>query len=92
MFNNAEKYRVWYRHSGEKEIEGIPDYDDMTYRVMTFEEIELDKGENSITHLSIEKLKNIPSWLAEIAPDLMQLELSSIDTDSLRQDKVDWSR
>jgi hypothetical protein len=59
---------------------------------MTWEEIELDKGDNSITHLSISGLKSFPSWLPDIAPHLLQLRLELIDEDSLRQGTFEWQR
>ena len=63
---------VWYRHSGEEEIDEIPW--NCTYeRVENEGEITRDIGDNYITHMSIRY--NILPTLTTIAPQLTHLQI-----------------
>jgi hypothetical protein len=73
-------------------IEEIPYIDPVMYREMTVSDIELSKGDNSITHLCIYFPQCIPDWISNVAPDLIQLRLRDIDEESLREDRVHWER
>ena len=65
-------YRVWYRHSGEEEIDEIPDFPDRKI-VEDVGEITTDIGDNYITHMSTRG--NIPPTLSTVAPQLTHLRI-----------------
>ena len=44
--------RVWYRHSGQAKIDGIPD--DFRCKKVSEAEIAVDVGDNHITHLKVD--------------------------------------
>ena len=62
---------MWYRHSGEEEIEELPF--DPTCRQMTQEEIAKDIGVNHITHMCIQDV--VPGPIEEIAPLVTHLQI-----------------
>ena len=75
-------YEVWYRHSGEPEIDGLPDHFEVRHRMFTETEIVYDISDHYITHMSI-KRGAIPS-LDRIAPRLTHLQISYLrDTSQL---------
>ena len=86
----TDKYRVWFRHDGEEPIERLPYRPE--YREMTRQDIVRERGDNSITHLCMWDLKTLPEWLPDVAPDLTQLQLQSIDEKSLRDGRFNWQR
>ena len=70
-------YKVWYRHSGEEEIDEIPDIDVIQYkRVEDVGEITTDIGDNYITHMSM-KGKILPA-LSTVAPQLTHLKIQEL--------------
>ena len=86
----TDKYKVWFRHDGEEPIEKIPFSPD--YRLMTVQDIVRKRGDNSITHLGMRYLTTLPEWLPDVAPDLTQLKLQSIDEKSLSDGTFHWQR
>ena len=74
---------VWYRHSGEEEIDVIPW--DCTHKIVEDEgEITTDIGDNYITHMSIRG--NILPTLTTIAPQLTHLKIRKLpDTTQLER-------
>ena len=86
----TDKYQVWFRHDGEEPIETIPGTPE--YHKMTRQEIVRERGDNSITHLGIRYLETLPEWLPEVAPDLTQLKLGSLDEKSLSDGTFNWHR
>ena len=66
---------MWYRHTGEPEIEDIPDNCTFQY-IRDDSEIIRDIGNHSITHMYIRN-GVIPS-LEAVAPRLTHLEINSI--------------
>ena len=86
----TDKYKVWFIHDGEEPIERIPSYPD--YRQMTVQDIVRERGDNSITHLCMQSLTNLPEWLSDVAPDLTQLKLEYIDEKSPSDGTFNWQR
>ena len=86
----TDKYKVWFRHDGEEPIDRIPSNPD--FLQMTVQEIVRERGDNSITHLCMLDLKTLPDWLPDVAPDLTQLRLRSIDVKSLSDGTFNWHR
>ena len=81
-------YRVWYRHSGEQEIDKIPDISIGQYkRVEDVGEITTDIGNNYITHMSIRG--NIPPTLSTVAPQLTHLQIRDLYDSSQLERYVD---
>ena len=75
MFIIERKSRLWYRHTGEPEIDDIPVY--CTFKTIRDEsEIIRDIGNHSITHMYIRN-GVIPS-LEEVAPRLTHLKIYDI--------------
>ena len=72
-------YSVWYRHSGEEEIDKIPDFSDRKI-VEDVGEITRDIGDNYITHMSIEG--NILPTLSTVAPQLTHLHIEELSDNS----------
>ena len=68
-------YAVWYRHSGEKEIDRIPQSADLKI-VEDVGEITTDIGDNYITHMSI--TGKIPPTLSTVAPQLTHLKIRDL--------------
>ena len=86
----TDKYRVWFKHDGEKPIERIPFFPDC--RQMTVQDIVRERGDNSITHLCMQSLGTLPEWLPEVVPDLTHLKLTFIDRKSLSDGTFNWQR
>ena len=86
----GDKHNVWFRHDGEEPIERLPFSPD--YQLMTVQDIGRERGDNSITHLGRRYLETLPEWLPEVAPDLTQLKLQSIDEKSLSDGTFNWQR
>ena len=83
-------YRVWYRHSGEEEIDRFPDlrYNDYR-RVKDVREITTNIGNNYITHMSMQI--NILPALSTVAPQLTHLQARLISDSSQLERYVDES-
>ena len=74
MFIIERKYRLWYRHTGQPEIDDIPDEFDCTFKIIEDDsEIIRDIGSYSITYMNIEN-GVIPS-LEVVAPRLTHLRI-----------------
>ncbi|XP_067944839.1 uncharacterized protein [Watersipora subatra] len=74
----GENIQVWYRHSGQPEIDTIPD--DCTYISIKYEREKLeDVGDHHITHMSI-KTGVIPALMT---PSLKQLQLKNVNPSQL---------
>ena len=75
-------YEVWYRHSGEEEIDEIPGF---TYRkiVKDVGEITTDIGDNYITHMSL--YGDILPTLSTVAPQLTHLRIRLTDYSELER-------
>ena len=67
-------YKIWYRHSGQPEIDKIPFFPQYT-TIQDEREITLDEG-HYITHMSI-KGRVLPS-LSTIAPSLTHLKIEDL--------------
>ena len=83
-------YQVWYRHSGEEEIDKIPyfDIDDDEYKIVEdVGEITTYIGNNYITHMSIRY--NIPPTLSTVAPQLTHLQIQYLSDNSQLERYVD---
>ena len=79
---------VWYRHSGEKEIDKIPYLDDDEYKIVEdVGEITTDIGDNYITHMSI--TGNILPTLSTVAPQLTHLRIEDLSDSSQLERYVD---
>ena len=77
--------KVWYRHSGESEIEEIPPSYDCTFRtVEDVEEITSVVGDHYITHMYITE-GGMTSSLAAICKRLTHLKLEAISNSSQLQ-------
>ena len=75
MYITERKYRLWYRHTGEPEIEDIPDY--CTFKdIKDDSEIIRDIGSHSITHMYI--LNGVIPSLEVVAPRLTHLKIYGI--------------
>ena len=72
-------YIVWYRHSGEKEIDRIPQSADLKI-VEDVGEITTDIGDNYITHMSI--TGHILPTLSTVAPQLTHLQIHRLSDNS----------
>ena len=75
MFIIERESRLWYRHTGEPEIDDIPEYCTFKY-IEDDSEIIRDIGNHSITHMYIEN-GVIPS-LEVVAPRLTHLKIDDI--------------
>ena len=74
-------YAVWYRHSGEEEIDEIPIIDGDEYKIVKdVGEITTDIGDNYITHMSIRG--NILPALSTVAPQLTHLQIRQLSDSS----------
>ena len=81
-------YKVWYRHSGEEEIDKIPDIEIIQYkRIEDVGEITTDIGDNYITHMSI--TGNILPTLSTVAPQLTYLRIQQLSDSSQLERYVD---
>lgn len=69
------EYGVWYRHSGQPEIDSIPESPYIKH--MTTTEILEDVSNHTITHMYI-GFSNIPEEMFDIAPNLKALRLERI--------------
>ena len=77
MFIIGRKSRLWYRHTGQPEIDDIPDWWHCTFKTIEDDsEIIRDIGNHSITHMYIEN-GVIPS-LEVVAPRLTHLKILAI--------------
>lgn len=76
------KYNLWYRHSGQPEIDALPFSYENQY--MSFDEIQADIGEEHITHM-ITSDDVVPS-LSAIAPLITHLRITAI-RDSVQLDR-----
>ena len=81
-------FEVWYRHSGEKETDEIPQLDiDQHKIVKDVGEITTDIGDNYITHMSIRG--NILPTLSTVAPQLTHLKIEELSDSSQLERYVD---
>ena len=80
-------YIVWYRHSGEEEIDKIPYIDINQYKRVDVEEITTDIGDNYVTHMSI--TGNILPTLSTVAPQLTHLKIRQLSDSSQLERYVD---
>ena len=69
-------YKVWYRHSGEEEIDDIPTGYNQHKIVEDVGEITTDIGDNYITHMSI--YNDILPTLSTVAPQLTHLQIQQL--------------
>ena len=80
-------YIVWYRHSGEEEIDDIPTGYNQHKIVEDVGEITTDIGDNYITHMSI--TGNILPTLSTVAPQLTHLKIRQLSDSSQLERYVD---
>ena len=81
-------YEVWYRHSGEEEIDEIPDLNINQYKI--FEDvgkITRKIGDNYITHMSM--IEKILPTLSTVAPQLTHLRIEDLFDSSQLERYVD---
>ena len=71
---------LWYRHSGEPEIEEFPPFTPAYSRVENVEEITSTIGDQHITHMCIDE--EITPSLSAICQRLTHLKISEIDSSS----------
>ena len=81
-------YEVWYRHSGEEEIDKIPYIEIIQHkRIEDVGEITTDIGDNYITHMSIRG--SILPALFTVAPQLTHLQILELSDSSQLERYVD---
>ena len=72
--------KVWYRHSGDPELESFPHFNPSYTTVKDVEEITSTIGDNHITHMCIEG--EITLSLSAICQRLTHLKISEINSSS----------